>query len=307
MKARHGAWPAVAPVDVAPWVLALLVAGLGLFAASPLTAPAAPRGGELGTIVVHTSPGPDDRPSQGRSVGPSSGPPTTSCRRVSRRPASATRRSPRSSRETPTVPVRRRRPRRSTPSFLVEVLGETLAHRVTDTRAVDPRDLTALRLEDDRDLVTLVTCTPRGENTHRLLVTGECAEHVATSTPGTECRWIRGRAALTALLAERAPHPEPVVYLIDDALVAAGDPLWDALLTWTDAHPQTRVVISSADIPDIARDDAAVVVLDERHLRFDDEELGQQARRVHARGGAGPGGGARPPVAALGPEPAQRR
>jgi hypothetical protein len=49
-------------------VLALLVAGLGLFAASPLTAPAAPRGGELGTIVVHTSPGPDDRPSQGRSV-----------------------------------------------------------------------------------------------------------------------------------------------------------------------------------------------------------------------------------------------
>mgnify|MGYP001573358068 CR=1 FL=1 len=57
--------------------------------------------------------------------------------------------------------------------FLVEVLGETLAYRVTDTRAVDPRDLTALRLEDDRDLVTLVTCTPRGENTHRLLVTGE--------------------------------------------------------------------------------------------------------------------------------------
>ena len=191
MKARHGAWPAVAPVDVAPWVLALLVAGLGLFAASPLTAPAAPRGGELGTIVVHTSPGPDDRPSQGRSVGPSSGPPTTSCRRVSRRPASATRRSPRSSRETPTVPVRRRRPRRSTPSFLVEVLGETLAYRVTDTRAVDPRDLTALRLEDDRDLVTLVTCTPRGENTHRLLVTGERIDPTTATDLAAEAQLSR--------------------------------------------------------------------------------------------------------------------
>ena len=75
--------------------------------------------------------------------------------------------------------------------FLVEVLGETLAYRVTDTRAVDPRDLTALRLEDDRDLVTLVTCTPRGENTHRLLVTGERIDPTTATDLAAEAQLSR--------------------------------------------------------------------------------------------------------------------
>lgn len=55
----------------------------------------------------------------------------------------------------------------------VEVLGETLHYRVTSIETVLPHEVEALRPQADRDLLTLITCTPYGINTHRLLVTGE--------------------------------------------------------------------------------------------------------------------------------------
>lgn len=57
--------------------------------------------------------------------------------------------------------------------FFIQVLDETLAYRVTETEVIEPDDTDALKIVPDRDLVTLMTCTPYGINTHRLLVTGE--------------------------------------------------------------------------------------------------------------------------------------
>lgn len=56
--------------------------------------------------------------------------------------------------------------------FYLKVLGETLAYQVDQIHTVLPHDTTYLGVEQNRDLCTLVTCTPFGVNTHRLLVRG---------------------------------------------------------------------------------------------------------------------------------------
>lgn len=56
--------------------------------------------------------------------------------------------------------------------FYLEVLNDTLAYQVDQIRTVLPHDTTYLGIEADADLCTLVTCTPFGVNTHRLLVRG---------------------------------------------------------------------------------------------------------------------------------------
>ena len=73
--------------------------------------------------------------------------------------------------------------------FYLEVLGETLAYQVDQIKTVFPYDTTYLAIEPERDLCTLVTCTPFGVNTHRLLVRGtripyeEAEEIVEETTP----------------------------------------------------------------------------------------------------------------------------
>lgn len=57
--------------------------------------------------------------------------------------------------------------------FYLKVLGETLAYQVDQIHTVLPHDTTYLGIEQGEDLCTLVTCTPFGVNTHRLLVRGE--------------------------------------------------------------------------------------------------------------------------------------
>ena len=56
--------------------------------------------------------------------------------------------------------------------FYIHVLGDTLAYKVDSINTVLPADTSLLQIEDGKDLVTLVTCTPFGINTHRLLVRG---------------------------------------------------------------------------------------------------------------------------------------
>ena len=56
--------------------------------------------------------------------------------------------------------------------FYIHVLGEVLAYKVDAIHTVLPTDTRLLQIEDDKDYVTLVTCTPFGVNTHRLLVRG---------------------------------------------------------------------------------------------------------------------------------------
>ena len=56
--------------------------------------------------------------------------------------------------------------------FYIHVLGDTLAYKVDSINTVLPTDTRLLQIEDGKDYVTLVTCTPFGVNTHRLLVRG---------------------------------------------------------------------------------------------------------------------------------------
>ena len=57
-------------------------------------------------------------------------------------------------------------------TFTITVLNQTLTYEVDQIRTVEPTDLSDLQIEKGKDYLTLVTCTPYGINTHRLLVRG---------------------------------------------------------------------------------------------------------------------------------------
>lgn len=57
--------------------------------------------------------------------------------------------------------------------FSVTVLGESFYYKVDQIKTVLPEETDDLRKVQDKDYVTLVTCTPTGVNSHRLLVRGE--------------------------------------------------------------------------------------------------------------------------------------
>lgn len=61
--------------------------------------------------------------------------------------------------------------------FFIHILDKTLAYEVTDISVVEPSDTSGLTIRPGEDLVTLVTCTPYGVNSHRLLVTGTRTEY----------------------------------------------------------------------------------------------------------------------------------
>lgn len=58
-------------------------------------------------------------------------------------------------------------------TFTVEVFGEVLTYKVMETQVVEPEDTESLVPRLGEDLMTLVTCTPLGVNSHRILVTAE--------------------------------------------------------------------------------------------------------------------------------------
>ena len=70
--------------------------------------------------------------------------------------------------------------------FQIQVLNETLTYEVHDINVVLPNAIESVRIQRDQDLVTLVTCTPYGVNSHRLLVTG----HRIENPPEQELREI---------------------------------------------------------------------------------------------------------------------
>lgn len=59
--------------------------------------------------------------------------------------------------------------------FYLTVAGRTIAYKVVRITTTDPSDTSLVRIQQGRDLATLLTCTPYGVNTQRLLVTGERA------------------------------------------------------------------------------------------------------------------------------------
>lgn len=81
--------------------------------------------------------------------------------------------------------------------FYIRVLGEVLAYKVDAIHTVLPTDTSRLQIEDGKDYVTLVTCTPFGVNTHRLLVRGHRVPYVpeqeatAAAEKPAESSWTR--------------------------------------------------------------------------------------------------------------------
>lgn len=62
--------------------------------------------------------------------------------------------------------------------FLIHVLNETLCYEVDKISVVKPEETSSLAVEEGQDLVTLLTCTPYGVNTERLLVRGHRVPYV---------------------------------------------------------------------------------------------------------------------------------
>ena len=60
--------------------------------------------------------------------------------------------------------------------FTLTILGEVLTYEVDQIRTVEPADASELLIREGKDYCTLVTCTPYGINTHRLLVRGHRIE-----------------------------------------------------------------------------------------------------------------------------------
>jgi len=62
--------------------------------------------------------------------------------------------------------------------FLINVLDEVLTYEVDQIRIVEPQETKELLIQEGKDLCTLVTCTPYGINTHRLLVRGHRVDNL---------------------------------------------------------------------------------------------------------------------------------
>ena len=78
--------------------------------------------------------------------------------------------------------------------FYIHVLGDTLVYEVDSINTVVPTDTSLLQIEEGKDLVTLVTCTPFGINTHRLLVRG----HRVPYTPEQEATAVAEKPAASS-------------------------------------------------------------------------------------------------------------
>ena len=65
-------------------------------------------------------------------------------------------------------------------NFFLIIMGEYLAYEVDQIEVVEPDDTSLLQVEDGQDLCTLITCTPYGVNTQRLMVRGHRVEYTPT-------------------------------------------------------------------------------------------------------------------------------
>lgn len=88
--------------------------------------------------------------------------------------------------------------------FLLHILGKTLAYKVDQIQTVLPNETEALKIIKGEDHVTLLTCTPYGVNTHRLLIRG------------TRTRYIRQEITHSETVPQKLAQTDP------EKLLAAG-------------------------------------------------------------------------------------
>lgn len=93
-------------------------------------------------------------------------------------------------------------------TFILNILGHKLAYEVDQIKVVLPEEMSDLEIQEGKDLCTLVTCTPYGINTHRLLVRGHRVKYVETkvqeqrevSKPKTDTRLVIAGAVAGAVV-----------------------------------------------------------------------------------------------------------
>lgn len=77
--------------------------------------------------------------------------------------------------------------------FQLEVLDDILTYEVYEIEVVEPHEIDSILIQAGQDLCTLVTCTPYGINSHRLLVHGQRIEIPETSGEGSETVAVQGQ------------------------------------------------------------------------------------------------------------------
>ena len=98
--------------------------------------------------------------------------------------------------------------------FIVRVLGEDHAYRVTSTEVVLPEQTDSLTIQDGQDLMTLVTCTPYGVNSHRLLVHAQRCD--------VPQEWLDRNTEGGDLVSQTRQHPELVAIIACEAAPVIG-------------------------------------------------------------------------------------
>ena len=104
-------------------------------------------------------------------------------------------------------------------TFTLTVLDRTMTYQVDQILTVLPYEMEALAIDPQQDYCTLVTCTPYGINTHRLLVRGRRVDGDAAAQPAAD----DGAPAAAALTADAVPVPPATVaaWLLAPFAVAA--------------------------------------------------------------------------------------
>lgn len=99
--------------------------------------------------------------------------------------------------------------------FVIKVLNETLTYEVDQIRIVLPDEVDELDLVEGMDYCTLVTCTPYGVNSHRILVRGHRTENRDMSAIGEDAKQIRTSQVALCLAA-------PVLIILSLRVIVGG-------------------------------------------------------------------------------------
>ena len=105
--------------------------------------------------------------------------------------------------------------------FYIYVLDQVLAYRVDQIKVVEPDDTSYLKREIGKDYATLLTCTPYGVNSHRLLVRGERTEYVPEEQAAIEPVETVSTADRTVLVAAAVTAGVMLVLVVVSAVLTA--------------------------------------------------------------------------------------
>ena len=84
--------------------------------------------------------------------------------------------------------------------FFLRIHGKVLAYKVYKIQVIDPEDFSILKIEKGKDFVSLITCTPYGINTQRLVVTGQRIPYKRELYKDTKQKFLSTREFLVTAL-----------------------------------------------------------------------------------------------------------